>query len=138
MCWTQHHNRHQHITKQLITTHFLFLFFSLFPYFLVSYLGLIHSSLSYYSTFTFSAVQIAIHPLLHKTASFVQSNIRSLASSFDLPRPPTLISQYACPIVQRHAFEQDVPRSQGPSSSLHDPRHWHLLQLHPDDLHDWH
>jgi hypothetical protein len=130
----------KHLTFQLTTTPlrgFSFVFFFLFPYFLVSYLGLIlqlssptHSLHLLCRPRPVPSDQTVLRPL-RTTSNFPRQSLKPLPSN------TTFTRQYACPQLRSHAFEQDVlgsPRSPG---HLHDHRHRYHIQLCPDDRHHW-
>jgi len=133
MCWTQRRSNSSHTSStsssQLTSFSSFFLCFliSLFPIWVSFVLHFLrnHSLFCCADRYPFLAALIA---------SSVYFDITSSAS-FTF-RQPTSIRQDACPQLQRHAFEQDVPWCPCSSGYLHDLGHWHLLQLHPDDCHN--
>lgn len=131
------HQTHQHPTHNYSTVRvFLRLsLVSLFPCFLS---GSHSFSTFHHNTFSSSAGRSRNVPcdqkVLRPFSTTSNPSRQSLSTSRQAPHS---LSQYACPKLWSHAFEQDVlgcPRSAG---HLHDRRHRHHIQLCPDDCHHW-
>lgn len=124
-----HHTHHQPAHHNSLPFR-LFFSVSLFPCFLSGS----HSFFNFYENHSLFCCADRYSFLAALIASSVYFDIRSLATS--ALQSPTSIRQDACPQLQRHAFEQDVPWRPCSPGYLHDLGHWHLLQLHPDDCHN--